>query len=129
MRGLGHCPTEAELEQILQNFGAPQAKTVAFADLVGFLAKRPKEQNIEDELIDAFCSLQASLTSSAEAAKNEYMQINFLKKLLMESGEPFSERELDNFTEFLNTNGLKVYEQEFNYRNFCKILAYAEMEN
>lgn len=47
----------------------------------------------------------------------------------MESGEPFSESELDNFTEFLNTNGLKVYEQEFNYRNFCKILAYAEMEN
>lgn len=57
------------------------------------------------------------------------MQINFLKKLLMESGEPFSESELDNFTEFLNTNCLKVYEQEFNYRNFCKILAYAEMEN
>ena len=56
------------------------------------------------------------------------MQINFLKKLLTESGEPFNESEIECFTEFLNTNGLKVYEAEFNYRNFCKILAYAEME-
>lgn len=46
----------------------------------------------------------------------------------MESGESFNELELESFTEFLNTNGLKVYEQEFNYRNFCKILAYDEME-
>jgi superfamily I DNA/RNA helicase len=54
------------------------------------------------------------------------MQINLIKKQLMELGEVFTEGELENFTEFINnTNGLKFYEQEFNFRNLSKILAYA----
>lgn len=56
------------------------------------------------------------------------MPTNIFKKLLSESGEPLSDYELRELTEFLNSKDLRASEQEFNYRNFCKILAYAEME-
>lgn len=70
------------MHKILEGFGAPKTKAVGFLELITFLVKRPKEQNIEDELIDAFSSLQASLTSSAEANKHDSLQIIYAKRML-----------------------------------------------
>lgn len=68
------------------------------------------------------------INSNSEGGKKELMPINFLKKLLSEVGEPLSDCELRELGDFLNTKDLKVGEQEFNYRNFCRMLAYSDME-
>jgi Ca2+-binding EF-hand superfamily protein len=107
-RGMGHCPSEAELTKLQQDLGAPAEQRVPFKKLVEALEQRRKEENAEEELLAAFTNIQAAFTSTSEASKSELMQINLIKKQLTELGEPFSEAELEEFAEFINnTSGLK----------------------
>ena len=51
-----------------------------------------------------------------------------MKKTLCDSGETFSEAEFDEFVEFLTSSGLKTNDQDFNFKNLAKIIAYGYME-
>lgn len=54
IRGLGHCPTETELKQIKKKLTPLDEETVSFSKLSALLATRNREQNIEDDIIEAF---------------------------------------------------------------------------
>lgn len=54
MRGLGHCPTEAELAQMKNTLDPNNEGAIPFASIISFILKRPREQNIEEELMEAF---------------------------------------------------------------------------
>ncbi len=48
VRGLGHCPTEAELKEMKVALDPNNEGKISFATIIEFLLKRPKEQNIEE---------------------------------------------------------------------------------
>ena len=93
MRGLGHCPTETELKDIEQKLSEDNKTKVSFTQLVSLLESRSKEQNIEDELIEAFESYQVQTGAHSDPSKNSYISIIGLKKYLCEYGQTFSETE------------------------------------
>ena len=91
MRGLGHCPSEIELQEIEERLTPDENKTIKYSKLISFLESRPKEQNVEDEIIEAFEGYQAETGSHSDSSKNSYVSLIGLKKYLCEYGESFSE--------------------------------------
>lgn len=47
IRGLGFCPTEAELAKIMEGFSDGGKKEVSFHEMICFLARNQREQQIE----------------------------------------------------------------------------------
>ena len=70
---------------------------LSFEELLQMITKRPKEQCIEQELIDAFENIQSYHGGSADGSKNQLIQVLALKKTLCDSGESMSEAEFDDF--------------------------------
>lgn len=54
VRGLGHCPTENEIREMRAILDPSNEGVIPFATIISLLLKRPKEQNIEEELMEAF---------------------------------------------------------------------------
>ena len=59
VRGLGHCPTESELKEMKNTLDPNSDGRIPFAAIVSLLLKRPKEQNIEEQIMEAFEVLQS----------------------------------------------------------------------
>jgi len=71
---------------------------ISFTDIINYLLRRPKEQNIEDELMEAFLGFQ---NKGPDGNKSYKMSIKQLQKYLVEHGECFSENEAEKLQEFL----------------------------
>jgi hypothetical protein len=67
--------------------------TIPFATIVSLLLKRPKEQNIEDELMEAFEGIQNDAGSVSDGEKSHKMSVKEAKKFLTDFGEALSENE------------------------------------
>ena len=88
LRGLGHCPTEMELGEIVRGFKSSSKNEVTFQDAVNSALKRKKQQTIEEELIEAFEGLNSEAGSHSEDGEKTYqMSATAAKKYLMEFGE------------------------------------------
>jgi calmodulin len=48
IRGLGHCPTESELKEMKSTLDPNNEGSIGFANIISFLLRRSKEQNIEE---------------------------------------------------------------------------------
>lgn len=75
MRGLGHCPTEAELKQMRATLDPNNEGAIPFASIISFLLKRAKEQNIEEELMEAFEAIQSETGSLSDGDKSYKMSV------------------------------------------------------
>jgi len=67
--------------------------TIPFATIISLLLKRPKEQNIEEELMEAFEAIQSLTSPLSEGEKNYKWSVREAKKTLMDHGEMMSESE------------------------------------
>lgn len=124
MRGLGHCPTEAELAQMRTALDPNGEGAIPFASIVSFILRRPREQNIEEELMEAFEAIQSETGSLSDGDKSYKMSVKEAKKMLMDFGEALTEEEAEKFQEFLEENHLKEG-VEFNFHDLAKIMAYS----
>ena len=74
-------------------------------------------------MIAAFEGYQFEAGSHSDS--NSFVSIIGLKKFLCDYGESFSESEAEGFIDFLKNNDLKVNDQEFDFKNLTKIMAYS----
>lgn len=88
------------------------------------MLKRPKEQNTEEELMEAFEAIQSETGSLGDGEKTYKMSVKEAKKMLTDFGEALTEEEADKFQEFLEENNLKEG-IEFNFHDLAKIMAYS----
>jgi calmodulin len=93
VRGLGHCPTEAELKEMKTTLDPSNDGKIPFATIINFLLKRPKEQSIEEEIMEAFEALQSETGSLTDGEKTYKMSVKEAKKFLMDFGEALTETE------------------------------------
>ena len=114
----------------MEEYGYPDQQNISFENLMELITKRPKERCIEEQLIESFEGIQSyhGTASTADGSQNELIQVLAMKKTLCDSGETFSEAEFDEFVEFLTSSGLKTNDQDFNFKNLAKIIAYGYME-
>lgn len=97
MRGLGHCPTEAELTQMKHSLDPNNEGAIPFASILSAILRRPREQNIEEELMEAFEGIQSESGSLSDGDKSFKMSVKEARKMLMELGEALSEEEAEKF--------------------------------
>lgn len=107
VRGLGHCPTEAELRDMKTALDPNNQGLISFPTIINFLLKRPKEQNIEEDIMEAFEALQSETGSLTDGEKTYKMSVKEAKKFLTDFGEALTETEAEQFQEFLEENNLK----------------------
>ena len=74
---------------------------IPFAKLITILIQRPKEQNIEEQIMEAFEALQAESGTVSEGEKTYKMSVKEVRKFLMDFGEALTETEAEKFQEFL----------------------------
>ena len=64
---------------------------IGFADIVNLLLKRPREQSIEEQIMEAFQALQTEAGSLSDGQKTYKMSVKEARKFLMDFGETFTE--------------------------------------
>jgi calmodulin len=88
MRSLGQNPTEAELDELIEEVDVDGNGEVDFSEFLNLMAKRMRESETEEELMAAFKALDLdgnNLISPAE-----------LKQVILKlSGEPLKDEEVD----------------------------------
>ncbi len=124
VRGLGHCPTEAELREMKLQLDPNNEGVISFASMVGLLLRRAREASIEEELMEAFEAIQSETGSLSDGDKSYKISVKEVRKYLLDFGEGLSEAEVEKFQEFLEENNLKEG-IEFNYHDLAKIMAYS----
>merc|ERR1711870_148944 len=65
MRSLGQNPTEAELQDMINEVDADGNGTIDFPEFLSLMARKMKDTDTEEELIEAFKVLTAMATASS----------------------------------------------------------------
>ena len=91
VRGLGHCPTENQIKEMRLQLDPNSEGKIGFADIVNLLLKRPREQSIEEQIMEAFQALQTEAGSLSDGQKTYKMSVKEARKFLMDFGETFTE--------------------------------------
>jgi len=54
IRGLGHCPTQVELYELMTKLDRKKTGKISYEEAVSVVLQRKKEEMIEEELMEAF---------------------------------------------------------------------------
>ncbi|UJR16517.1 hypothetical protein I4U23_003419 [Adineta vaga] len=105
MRTLGQNPTEDELKGLINEFDCDGKGLIDFDEFLQMMAKRAKEHNEEDELIEAFRVFDKN--------RNGFIKVAELKHVMTNLGEQFSSDEVDEILSEIDTtgNGIIRYEE------------------
>ncbi|CAF0886682.1 unnamed protein product [Adineta ricciae] len=105
MRTLGQNPTEDELKGLINEFDCDGKGLIDFDEFLQMMAKRAKEHNEEDELIEAFRVFDKN--------GHGYIKVAELKHIMTNLGEQFSNDEVDEILNEIDTtgNGIIRYEE------------------
>jgi len=87
LRSLGQIPSEETLKQIIAEVDYDKNGTISFKEFLGLMEKKLRENDTEDELIEAF--------KVFDVDGNGYISKHELKVVMTSSGERITEEEID----------------------------------
>merc|ERR1712007_259423 len=110
MRSLGRNPTEAELQDMINEVDADGNGTIDFPEFLSLMARKMKDTDTEEELIEAFKVFDRDGNGFISAAELRYSMTNLGEKLSdIEVDEMIREADLDN-------------DGQINYDEFVKMM-------
>lgn len=90
MRSLGHNPTEAELNQIIQDYDAYAKGGINVHDFLTVMSKREQDTALQDKLLNAFRVFDRD--------GNGFVSYDELRSQMMTIGNnPYTEKEFEEF--------------------------------
>jgi len=106
MRQLGQNPTEGELQDMINEIDIDGSGTIDFNEFLSLMARKGQDQDIEEELVEAFKVFDRDGNGLISAAELRYVMVNLGEKLTDEEvNDMILEADIDsdghiNFEEF-----------------------------
>merc|ERR1711971_334485 len=96
MRSLGQNPTEAELMDMIQEIGADGSGTIDFPEFLTMMARKMKDSDSEEEILEAFKVFDKDGNGFISAAELRHIMTNLGEKLTDEEvDEMIREADID----------------------------------
>lgn len=110
MRSLGHNPTEAELQGMINEVDANCSSTVDFPEFLSLMAKRSKDTDSEEEIREAFRVFDKD--------GNGYISAAELRHVMTNLGEKLTDEEVDEMIKEADGDG----DGRVNYEEFVRVM-------
>ncbi|CAG7852106.1 Calmodulin-2 Short=CaM 2 [Serendipita indica DSM 11827] len=110
MRSLGETPSEAEIQDMLNEIDPDGSGTINFPDFLTMMARRMKADDVEDEIRQAFEVFARDGTG--------LISIGELRHIMIHLGEKLTDEEADELLREADADG----DGYINYEEFAKML-------
>ncbi|CAK9268471.1 unnamed protein product [Sphagnum jensenii] len=110
MRSLGQNPTEAELQDMINEVDADGSGTIDFPEFLNLMARKMKDTDSEEELKEAFRVFDKDQNGFISAAELRHVMTNL--------GEKLTDDEVDEMIREADVDG----DGQINYEEFVKMM-------
>merc|ERR1712072_920060 len=110
MRSLGQNPTEAELQDMVNEVDADGSGTIDFPEFLNLMAKKMKDTDSEEEIKEAFKVFDKDGNGFIPAAELRHVMTNL--------GEKLTDEEVDEMIREADVDG----DGQINYEEFVKMM-------
>jgi calmodulin len=110
MRSLGYNPTEAELQDMINEVDADGNDTVDFPEFLSLMARKMKDVDVEEELIEAFKVFDRDGNGFISHAELSHVMTNL--------GQRLTDEEVDEMIRMADIDG----DGQINYEEFVRMM-------
>lgn len=110
MRSLGQNPSDEEVRKMIDEVDEDKSGTIDFKEFLGLMAKKMRENDSEDELIEAF--------KVFDRDGNGKISAHELRYVILSSGEDLTEQDIQEMVQEADIDG----DGFIDYQEFVKIM-------